>query len=111
MSSIKSNDPFEIKFELQDGEIVTVEGKAMPEYRGKVTIVGDCNNYYSYEEAERRGMAPGEIPWMLLPYGDLEFELSGGFVILRRDKEIVFMEMRDRIKKTVTLINGEVAGE
>lgn len=111
MKPIEPNDPFEIKIELQNGEVVSINGKTNPIYKGKVTLVGDCTPLYSKEERERRGLSLEEIPWIDLPYSDLELELSGGFVTLRRGNEIVFMEMRDRIKKTVTLINGEVAGK
>lgn len=110
MEAIKPNDIFEIQIEYINGETVTIKGKAMPKYMGNSIIVGDCHNFYSYEEADRKGVPFSELPWMLLPYGDLEFELSGGFVTLRRGTEIVFMEMRDRIKKSVTLVNGEELG-
>ena len=111
MKNLEPNDPFEIRIELISGEVVSIEGIAQPRYKGKVTLVGDCTPLYSKEERERRRFSLDEIPWINLPYGDLELDLSGGFVTIRRENEIVFMEMRDRIKKTVTLINGEIAGE
>ena len=108
MKEVKPNDDFEIQIELRNGEISAIMGKAMPKYKGTSTLIGECIPLYSGDEAERRGMRFEEIPWIEVPFGDLECELSGGFVTLRRGKEIIFMEMRDQIKKSVTLVNGEV---
>ena len=111
MTEVNANDKFEIQSELQSGEIVTIEGIATPQYKGSAKIIAECCFLYSREEAERRGMKIKDIPCIDVPIGDLECELSGGFVTFRRGKEIVFMEMRDRIKKTITLINGKVLEE
>ena len=111
MSIVKPNDKFEIQIELRSGEIVIIEGRAMPRYKGTSTLIGECTSLYSSDEAERKGMKLEDIPWIEVPFSDLECELSGGFVTIRRGKEIIFMEMRDRIKKSVTLVNGEVLGQ
>lgn len=111
MNSIKQGESFEIRIGLQSGEIVTIDGIATPRYKGSAKIIAECFFLYSSEEAERRGMKIKDIPCIDVPLGDLECELSGGFVTFRRGKDIVFMEMRDRIKKTITLINGKVLEE
>ena len=105
MSEYIYTDEYEICLELKNDETIYIVGEARPIIRGKCRLIGDCFPLYSREERERRGLSLEEIPWIDLPYGDLSLDLSGGFVTLRRGQEIVFMDIRDNIKNSVTSVS------
>ena len=105
MSIYLHKNEYEICIELKNDETIFIIGEAMPKTRGTCKMIGECFPLYSREERERRGLSLEEIPWIDLPYGDLSLDLSGGFVTIRRGQEIVFMDMRDNIKKSETSVS------
>lgn len=71
--------------------------------------LGEVISLYTNKELIRRGENHYNIKLCpMIPNGDLKLTVENGYVVIKRNNELLDMIMRDTIEEIMTLVNGKV---
>ena len=97
---------FELVIKLKNGETSSFFG-TWELTNGKK--LGEVISLYTNKELIRRGENHYNIKLCpMIPNGDLKLTVENGYVVIRRNEELLDMIMRDTIEEISTLVNGKI---
>lgn len=101
----EEHNEYELIIRLKDGEEKTflgtwelIDGRKL----------GEVISLYSNKELMKRGIQHYDIKLCpMIPNGDLKFSVENGYVVIKRNTELLDMIMRDTIEEIITIVDGK----